>query len=337
MDYSKVFKDINKGDWIGTYLLFGEEEYIKGQALAQAIKTMVEPNYKDLNYVQIDGTQIDLDIIINACETLPFMAPKRVVVIKDLSIIYGKAEGDIDEDRFLEYIKRMSDSTCLILYCRGNIDKRRKIYRYIDKEGKALEFQHLRRQELHIWINQTIRKQGKKIPYNVAELLIDRIGNNLEDIYNEIEKLVTYVGQEKEITIEAIDQVVVPTLEQSIFQLVDAIGEKKASYALRVLGNLIYEGDRATQPILAMIARQFRLILQCKGYYESGNNPDLIAKKLKQRPFVVRKCLSQGRNFTTDQLKKGLELCLKADYETKTGKIQDTMGIELIIIKMCYQ
>lgn len=335
MDYIKLFKEIKAGNWQGVYLFFGEEEYIKKQALDQAMEAMVDPSFKDLNYAQIDGAQVDLDDIINACETLPFMGTRRVVVIKDLSLINGKPEGDIDEDGFLDYIKGMSPSTCLILYCRGELDKRKKIYRSINKMGRALEFKNLRGQELHAWINQTVKKQGKKISYNAMEHLIDGIGNNLEDLSNELDKLVSYVGQKATIGMEDIDEVVVPTLEESIFQLVDAIGEKRANHALMVLGNLMYEGGQAAQPILAMIARQFRLILQCKGYYEEGYNPDAIATKLKQRPFVVRKCLSQGKNFTVEQLKKGLELCLKVDYDIKTGRVQDTMGLELIIVKMC--
>ena len=335
MDYRKLFKEINQGEWNGVYLFFGEEQYIKQQALDQAIEVLVDPSFRDLNYDQIDGAHVDLDTIINACETLPFMADKRLVVLKDLSIINGKPDGDIDEDRFLEYIKNISETTCLILYCRDGVDKRKKIYRYINKTGKAVEFKHLAGRELHTWINQTVERQEKKISYNAVSYLIERVGNNLEDIYNELKKLVSYVGQRREIDIESIDQVVTPTLEQSIFQLVDAIGEKRANHALVVLGNLIHEGGQAIPPILAMIARQFRLILQCKEFREKGYNPNIIASKLNQRPFVIKKCLSHARNFTIQQLKQGLELCLQADYHIKIGKIQDTIALELIIIKMC--
>jgi len=335
MDYRKLFKEIDQGNWQGVYLFFGEEQYIKQQALNKTIEAMVDPSLKDLNYAQIDGTDVDLDTIINACETLPFMADKRLVVVKDLSILNGRSDDNIDEDRFLEYIKKMSETTCLILYCRNGLDKRKKIYKYINKTGKAFEFNHLMGRDLYTWINQTVEHQGKKISYNAIGYLVDRVGNDLNDISNELKKLISYVGPSREIDIKAIDQIVTPTLEQSIFQLVDAIGEKRSSQALMVLGNLINDGGQAAFPILAMIARQFRLILQCKEYREKGYNQNIIATKLNQRPFVIKKCLSQARNFTIEQLKKGLELCLQADYHIKTGKIQDSMALELIIIKMC--
>ncbi|HZJ58543.1 MAG TPA: DNA polymerase III subunit delta [Clostridia bacterium] len=337
MDYRRIFKNIKAGGWQGVYLFFGEEEYIKQEALNQTIETLVDPSLRDLNYAQMDGSLVDLDYIINACETLPFMADKRLVVIKDLPVLKGRSDGGIDETGFLDYIKGMSETTCLILYCRDSVDKRRKIYRSIKSTDKALEFRHIKGRELYTWINQTVERHGKRISFNDANHLVDLVGNNLEDISNELKKLISYVGRDTEINVGAMDQVIVPTLEQSIFQLVDAIGEKRAGEALSVLGNLIYGGEQAIQPILAMIARQFRLILQSKGYHNMGYTYEAIAAKLKQRLFVVRKCLAQGRNFTVEQLKKGLNLCLETDYEIKLGRIKDTMALELIIIKMCSQ
>src|SRR5690554_6564234 len=102
MDYRKLFREINQGQWQGVYLFFGEEQYIKQQALDQAIDALLDPSFKELNYDQIEGANVDLDTIINACETLPFMSERRLVVLKDLSVFGGKSDGDIDEDGFLE-------------------------------------------------------------------------------------------------------------------------------------------------------------------------------------------------------------------------------------------
>ncbi|HZJ83225.1 MAG TPA: DNA polymerase III subunit delta, partial [Clostridia bacterium] len=328
MDYRNVFKEIKKGQWQGVYLLFGEEQYIKRQALDQAVEALVEPSFIDLNYSLIDGSQVDLDTIINACETLPFMAPKRVVVLKGFPLIDGGQEGEVDENEFLKYIKTISETTCLILYGQGKVDKRKRIYKHINKVGKALEFNHLRGRDLYTWISQTVGRQGKNISYNTAKYLVDRVGNDLEHILNELKKLVPYIENNKDIDIDSIDEVVAATLEQSIFKLVDAIGDKRSREALEVLGNLLSDGKQAIQPILGMVARQFRLILQCKEYYKRGYNPNSLSTKLKQRPFVVKKCLAQGRNFTSDQLKRGLKLCLELDYEIKSGQIQDTLGLE---------
>lgn len=335
MDHRKIFKDIKAGGFRGVYLFFGDEQFIKEEALNQTIETLIESQFMDLNCSILEGSQVNLEDIINACETLPFMAEIRLVIIKDLPILYGRSGNEIDEEGLMKYMQGMSESTCLILYCRENIDKRKRIYKFINKSGKALEFQHLKGKDLYTWVGQTIKRQGKEIASRDIGHLIDMVGNNLEDLSNEIKKLISYVGENKTIKSQSIDEVVVPTLEQGIFQLVDALGEKRAEEALVVLGNLMYERGEAIQPILAMIARQFRLILQCKLLHSVGFSNQSIGRKLKQRDFVVRKCLAQGRNFSIEQLKEGLNLCLRIDYEIKTGYIQDTLGLELITVKMC--
>lgn len=334
MDYRQIFADIKKGLEPGVHLFYGQEEYIKEQALNQAMDTLIGSDFRDFNHQIIDGSNEDIEVIINACETLPFMSSKRVIVVKDFSLLDGKKDNEMEEDRIIEYLNTIPDTTCLIFYIRGDVDKRKKFYKSIKENGRIWDFPHLKGQELYRWIQQTVEKQGNSISNQALHYFADRAGNNLEDIYNELQKLFSYIGDGKDIDIPSIDQVVTPTLEYSIFKLVDAIGDKKSNNALIALSELLYEGQ-AIQPILAMIARQFRLILQSKEHNQKGDSPNRIAESLKQRPFVIRKCLAQGRNFTIHQLKKGIELCLEVDYGIKNGKVQDVLGLELLIIKMC--
>ena len=195
MDFKEIFKQINKGSLSGAYLYFGEEEYIKEEALAQTIDSHVNPSLKDFNYVSLEGEHLSLEDIINSCETLPLMDDKRLVVIRDLPIINGKSDKLIDEVSFINYLKRITDTTLLILYNRGKLDKRKRIYKEINKSGKAFEFLPLNSRDLHIWINQQLRKQGKKISYEAIESLLDKTGNSLDLISKEIEKLLSYLGK----------------------------------------------------------------------------------------------------------------------------------------------
>jgi len=335
MDYKQLFEDIESGQWSGAYLFYGEEEYIKEKALARVLDVLIPKEVRDLNYEMIDGSEIEPEIIINACETLPFMSSKRLIVVKDFYMMVDGKKGNEEEEKLiLNYLENINETTCLIFYCRGDVDKRKSIYKYIRKTGKDYEFSRLNNKELNQWIVQTLGKNGKKMSQSCISYFIDRVGNNLENVYNEILKLIDYVGDNKTIDIDSVDQVVAPSLEQSIFKLVDAIGEKRSGAALMLLKDLLY-GGQDVPPVLAMVARQFRLILQCKGYYEKGYSADAIANKLSQPGFVVKKCISQSRNFTMEQLKAGLSLCLELDYGMKSGQIRDVTGLEMLIIKMC--
>lgn len=334
MEYRQLFKDIESDQWSGAYLFYGEEEYIKERALQKLIDELIPKSFRDLNYEMIDGSEIEPDSIINACETLPFMSPKRLIVVKDFYLFGGKKGTSDQEEQMLNYLKNINEATCLIFYCHGSVDKRKSIYKYIQKTGKAYEFTRLKNVDLIQWINQMLQKNGKRMSQYCINYFIERVGNDLDNIYNEILKLVAYVGNNEIIDKDAIDYVVTPSLEQSIFKLVDAIGEKKSDLALVLLKDLLH-GGQDVSPILAMIARQFRLIMQCKEYYGQGYSVNTISDKLGQPGFVVRKCIAQSKNFTMEQLKTGLSLCLEVDYGIKIGKIRDIIGLEMIIIKMC--
>ncbi len=334
MDYRQLFEDIETDQWSGAYLFYGEEEFIKEQALDRLINSLIPKEFRDLNYEMIDGIEVEPDDIINACETLPFMSSKRIIVVKDF-YLFGNKKGTSDqEEQMLNYIRNANEATCLIFYCHGDVDKRRALYKYIKKTGKAYEFTRLKNRELIQWVSQKFKENGKRISQYCVNYFIDRVGNDLDKVYNEILKLVDYVGNSETIDKEAIDRVVTPSLEQSIFKLVDAIGEKRSSQALILLKDLLH-GGQGVAPILAMIARQFRLIMQCKEYYRQGYSADVISSKLGQPGFVVKKCIAQSRNFTMEQLRGGLSLCLELDYGIKSGRIQDVTGLEMLIIKMC--
>lgn len=334
MDYRQLFKDIESQQWSGAYLFFGEEEYIKEQALQKLIDGLIPKDFRDLNYEMIDGSEVEPDSIINACETLPFMSPRRLIVVKDFYLFGGKKGTSEQEEQMLNYIKNTNEATCLLFYCRGSVDKRKSIYKYINKAGKAYEFTRLEGRELTQWVDQMLKKNGKSMPQYCINYFIDRVGNDLDNIHNEILKLIDYVGNNKIIDKDAIDHVVTPSLEENIFKLVDAIGEKKAGLALTLLKDLL-DGGQAVAPILSMIARQFRLIMQCKEYYGQGYSANTISGKIGLPGFIVRKCIAQSRNFTLEQLKTGLSLCLDLDYGMKIGKIKDITGLEMLIIKMC--
>jgi len=333
MGYREIFDEIKKGRLGRLYLFHGEEEYIKEQALNQMVEVLVPPDFRDLNYQTLDGTQAGVEQIIHACETLPFMAERRLVVIKD-SILLEEKKDSGAEKQLEAYLETLPETTCLVFYNRGNTDKRKALYSFIKKRGKAVEFERLTPQDLQRWVGSTLKKQNKTMSPEDIQYFLYLTGNKLEDVSNELAKLVAYVGDRASIRREDLDRIVTRNPEHTVFQLVEAIGEKKSGQALALLDELLYNG----QPLLAilsMIARQFRLILQCKILGERGYTKKDIAMRLETQSFVVEKCIRQGRNFSVEQLEKALEECLNVDYGIKSGRMKDRLGVELLIIKMC--
>lgn len=331
----EIFEDIKKGEFARLYLFYGPEQYVKEQALLQLSQALIAPELKSLNYQTMDGETVTADDIINACETLPFMSEKRLVVVKDLPVLLQGGRSNIDEDKLKSYLPRISSTTCLVFYCTDEVNKRKALFTAIDKVGKVIEFELLKQEEITKWIKSMLKRNGKQMEPSALEYYVSIAGNRLEDIYNDLQKLMIYIGDRKVITRADIEQVVTPVAEYTVFQLVEAIGMKKTDQALMLLHQLLGEGQNVFA-LLALIARQVRIIFQCKWLKEKGLPQKEIAQKLGLHPYVVKKAMEQSSHFSMEQLKKGLRECLKVDYGIKSGRIQQQrLGIEMLIINMC--
>ncbi len=332
--YMEIFEDIKKGEIDRLYLFYGEEGYVKEQALLQLSQALIAPGFKNLNYQVLDGEAASTDDIINACETLPFMSDRRLVVVRDLPALLQGWRSNIDEDRLKNYLPRIPFSTCLVFHCTEEVNKRKALFTAIGKVGKVIEFELLKPAEIAAWVRSTLKRHGKQMEQSALKYYVNIAGNKLEDIYNDLQKLMVYIGDRDVITRADIDEVVTPAVEYTVFQLVEAIGMKKTDQALVLLHQLLGEGQNILA-LLALIARQVRIMFQCKGLAQKGLSEREIAQKLGLHPYAVKKGLQQSRYFSVEQLKMALAECLKVDYGIKSGKIQQRLGIEMLIIEMC--
>jgi DNA polymerase-3 subunit delta len=154
----------------------------------------------------------------------------------------------------------------------------------------------------------------------------------LVNLLAEAGKLAAYTGERKEITAQDIDAVCSPALEVRIFDLIGAVSSRNGSKALLLYRNMLQMKESPLM-VLVMMARQFRLILQCKAAQEKGMHPSEIAKVLELRSFIVDECLRQGRAFNTAQLIQALKDFLDMDIRIKTGLMNAELGVEVLIIK----
>lgn len=338
MSYMDIFKDIKAHKFSNVYLFSGEEEYVKQEALDQLVDAIVEPTFKDMNYQTIDGSEVRADEIINACETLPFMADRRIVIVRDSMYLTRRRGGESysaeEEKRMRDYIKDISPTSHLVFYVRGSVDKRGALYKAIKKHGCAVEFNRLKDYDIKRWVKKELSKHGKTITSAALDQFVYLAGVNLDDVENELSKLVAFAYESDIITEEDVLSTITPTLEYSIFQLVEAIGNKNVDTALMLLDEMLDRGE-VFYSILPMIGRQIRLILLCGAHNKKGYSRNQIAKTLKIHPYGVGKYISQGRNFTEEELTSALSDCLKLDHSIKQGKIDGRLGLEMLIISMC--
>lgn len=310
------------------YLFFGKETFLKKKYETAMKQALIEENSALMNFDCFDDRKISVQRILDSLETMPFLAEKRLVVVKDSGLFQtGRKE---DSEKMAEYLSKIPESSCL-LFLEEEIDKRGKLYKSVVKYGHAVEFKTPDEKILIIWIKKELKKKKIRIESSAASYLIHTTGGHMEAISGEMEKLSTYLEEGEEASRELIDQLCIKALEVKIFDLVAAIGNQETDVALEIYHNMILTKESPIM-ILAMIIRQFRLLFQSKYLLEKGEETGGIAQKLGQRDFIIRDCIKQSKNFSLETLKKAMDHCLETDICIKTGKMNGELAVELLIL-----
>lgn len=343
MDYQGLVNSLERRLVSPVYLLYGEETYIRDEVINMFRDKLLPPEVQDFNLDILDGRETAPDVIATLAATLPFMAEKRVVIVKEAEFFKSRRKNKDEnaevekspagEQVLLDYLNAPATSTCLV-FSTGAVDKKKKLYKAIEKNGQVVEFSPLKGKELNLWLEHRFAAAGKKIEPPAAAELITAVGNNLQQLVGEAEKLISYTGQRTTIKKDDVTTLVGKTVELSIFELVDAVGERRYEKAVRMMREMVIYGEPPVR-LLFMIARQFRLLLQVKVLHSTGCVEKQIASKLQLHPYVTGKCIRQSRNFQREELEQSLEKILAADVAIKTGQQEPLPALEILLAHLC--
>lgn len=312
------------------YLLAGGEGFLKQRVLDKIKSAVLSPMTEDLNYNLFYGRDAQGPAIIDCIATLPFMAKKRLVVVKDVDQLPPS-----HKESLISYCRSPRETTCLVLES-GQINLEREFYRSIaGGGGKVMSFRPLSDSEIPGWIRDRVKDLGgKKIAQQAVDILKDNIGNDLRFLSLAIEKLISYVGDRDSITGKDTEAVVGRTVADTAFELIEAIAQKRASNALSILSSLLREGKKASE-ITGLIGWQLRRIWRAKELLSEGNSKDKIAKELRINRHFLDKFIKQVRAFQAQKLKEDFQILLEADLDIKTGHLREKVILELLIIRLC--
>jgi len=343
--YQELLNSLERGDIAPVYLFYGEEGYLREQGEMCFRHALLPAETADFNLDLLDGETVDVKEIVSRAQTPPFMAPRRLVVVRRAPFFGGRGRGAAERDGakasdgtvrdavLLDYLKRPNTTTCLLFTTDQPVDQRRRLFKAVKQVGRAVEFTFLAPRDLIRWLHKRARQAGLEIEAEAAALLVERVGRSLFLLAAEMEKLTAYAAAEKSITAEHVRRVTVPGVEESIFAVVDAIGERSPVRAIKGIRELLAAGQSGPA-IAAMVARQFRLLLQAEELLGSGCPAGELAGRLEVHPFVARKIAAQAGNFNRGQLIRALTELLALDAAVKTGRREFYPAMEMFLLSM---
>lgn len=330
MSINNLKNQIRNKDIKSLYLFYGPEEYLKKYYINSIEEIIIDKSTRILNKIVLQD-KVEVFKIIDNCETFPVFSERKLVIVKNSGLF--KSGGKKEEtEKLADYLKDVPSFTCLIFY-EDDIDKRLRMYKTVNKEGLVVEFPYQKPADLAKWVINVIKTYKKEIGMDTASVLVERSGQEMTEILNEIEKLVAYIGERKVISIDDIKEVCDTSIKSKIFDLTDAIVGKDIVKSLKYLDDMITLREPIPM-IIFMIGRQFRQLMNAKILTENGASIKEIASNLKVTPYIAGKIQKQSENFTSQWLNQTMQDIFECDLAVKTGKMKDKTAVELLIAKL---
>jgi DNA polymerase-3 subunit delta len=345
------------------YLFYGPEDRRKRAALAVLIERAVGPDGRDfdLEYFDADAASTTADAVIAAAAGLPLFSERRLVIVTDAGRLRDRRQAR-QAERLAGMLGKLPPTTCLAFVAwsepedegkkRGGVPE--KLEAAIKAAGKVLYFGAASPEDAASFAVAEAAARGKKLAPGLAAALVRATGPDLDRVSGEVEKLSLYIGARGAIGVEDVRALVPAPPEENIFHLLDAVGERRAEQALRVLGELRELGEPPWR-VMTLLARQIRLILQAKYLLEEGIPLSQAARApepvrallpadggvlsvLARQPFQAGKLTRQARAFSWERLQRGLDRLVKTDAGTKgwePGVDDPDLALELLVLDLC--
>ena len=308
------------------YLIGGEETSI-AEKWAVAIREQVfADGGEDFNFDRFDGRQIsDVEIIAQAARTLPMLSARRLVMVRNAEAILGFAKDRVKP--LLDYLDQPDPSTVLVFLVRGKIPKAGALAKALRKQAKTLEFDSLKERDILPWLRGEAQDKGLRLEADAALLMVDCLANDLEAHTDALDRLSMYVGSGAPITADAVAELVAPSRTKSIWEFLDALGDRAPDRSLQAVSQLLDQGDAPLQ-ILAMVARLYRQLTIGHTVLARGGSVNEAAQEARVPSFKARGFAQQCRRYSSQDLEHARQVIYELDGRLKSSRIDGRLWLE---------
>ncbi len=316
------------------YFLYGNDEFAITRRLKEFEADFTDSTSADMNTARLEArsmTENDLNTAVNA---MPFLAPKRLVLLANPSAKYSKPA---ERKKFEEFVEKVPDTARLVIY--EIIDPRdvnkHWLVKWIGKNGNLVNTQAFmlpRPWEMTGWIVNETKSQDGEIEPSAAAKLAEMVGVDTRQAGQEIAKLLAYVNWERQVRVQDVEAVSIVTAQESVFDFVDALANGDSQSAQRLLHRLLENEDAFS--LWGMVIRQFRLLLMAREVLDSRGGKEDVARALGVHPFVADKTTGQARAFNLPVLEQIYHKLLEIDEGAKTGQFTLDLALDTLVVEL---
>lgn len=311
-----ILEKLKNNEFAPFYFLQGDEPFFIDQVSDFIEENGMEEGLRSFNQTILYGKETDLQSILSHAREFPMMADRRVIIVKEAQEIQtiNKEQG---EKLLSAYAENPQPSTVLVFcYKYKTLDKRKKLYKLLDKHAIVLSSVKMYDNQLPDWVESFVKKKGYAIDQKAVHLIVENIGNNLSRISNEIDKMLINFKDEKKINPDHIYKFIGISKEYNVFELQKVLAYKNVLKANEIIK--YFESDLKNNPIIPVIAILFSFFNKILLVHHSKDKSDrAVASLLKVNPFFVKEYLMAAKNYPLGHVVRNISYIREADLRSK--------------------
>ncbi len=310
-----------------TFFFVGHDDKLKEKALKDLSSRLLEPSARQLDYKVFYGDEASAGEILDYVRTMPFIADKRFVVVKRFDSLPAK-----DKSRLVEYVRDPARSSYLVLDAWD--DSILEDYGDLNKFAEIRRFGYPAGNELLTWIKQYLEAQDKKIDADAVDVLKELEGQSAAYITNELEKLIAFSGERKNVTGRDVEEVLGRSVLTSAFDLAGAIGNNNIGKAMDIISELLLTGKKPHE-IIGILCWYFKRLARAKILSGKGENDARIIGILRISRKYSAEFLDHLKKHDIRLIAAKMQILLAADLEIKRTKYNPFLILEFAVMKLC--
>ncbi len=330
LDYAAEIRKLKEQGPRRLYLLWGEEDYLRDDYM-KTLRGICSSDEEDgLQSRIFKGAQPDPVELRFAIDTLPFFSERSLIEIREMD--YTKPG---DPDALIKVLEDIPDY-CTVAFLPEQGEEpngKSKIVKYLREHGTEIRFTVQDQNMLIRWITRRFAYYGKGLEIEAAQRLIWLSGDQMKRLIPEIEKIAAYSRGEK-VTVSDVNAVANRIPEADIFELTDAIAERRFNTAAGLLADLLEQRDTSVPAILSMLSNQFRRLYLAT---QTKNTAELMELSGLKYDFMARRLLQSARSFQPLQLQHAVELCAQADYRLKSEGTDEKLLLKETLMRIALE
>lgn len=322
------------------YIFQGPDQFSAQETLDKLKTRLGPPDMVDLNTTELDGKSLTLNDLINQASAMPFLTPKRLVLVTNyLQRLggVGNAKGDVATlEKLAQYLDNLPETTNLIFLEDTELKKKHPILQKGLLVDKCVHtFTAPNAKQLPTWIERRVHEKQGKIERQATLALANVVGDDLRRLDNELEKLLIYVNGQRAITLADVTLLCPYTADSETFAMANAIGRGDIHQAQNQLHKRLEEGQSPIA-IMGSIIGQFRGLLEVKSMANRGLSSAQIAEAKGWRSdYAVKMRLQEAGQFSQPQLIQIFNILRDADLAVKTGRVDQTLVLDTLVARLC--